>query len=128
MFKRKEIRYRKTMEKTSEEMRNIFNNSLSYSDIGSKEIYKLIQLINEELTDSDNEIQMKLCALRNKDITYDENGSIKKCFIMVDGFYFKRREAISFNNNGFIGFAGWADTENSKPFINAFEKWVNIVR
>ena len=34
------------------------------------------------------------------------------------------REAISFNVDGFIGFCGWADTQNSQPFLNAFRRWL----
>ena len=34
------------------------------------------------------------------------------------------REAISFNSDGFIGFCGWADTQNSQPFLNAFRRWM----
>ena len=34
------------------------------------------------------------------------------------------REAISFNSDGFIGFCGWADTQNSQPFLNAFRRWL----
>jgi hypothetical protein len=43
--------------------------------------------------------------------------------ITVEGTYFKKREAISFNTGGFIGFAGWACTNNTKPFIDGFIKW-----
>jgi hypothetical protein len=44
--------------------------------------------------------------------------------------YFKRREAISFNTKGkdgigFIGFAGWSDNTNIKPFLTAFNKWLD---
>jgi len=26
--------------------------------------------------------------------------------------------------DGFIGFCGWADTQNSQPFLNAFRRWL----
>ena len=42
----------------------------------------------------------------------------------VSGFYFSGREAISFNEDGFIGIAGWADDTNVQPFLRAFHKWV----
>jgi hypothetical protein len=38
--------------------------------------------------------------------------------------YFDNREAISFNTDGFIGFAGWADDTNVKPIIEGFKAWV----
>lgn len=38
--------------------------------------------------------------------------------------YFDNREAISFNTDGFIGFAGWADDTNVKPILEGFKRWV----
>lgn len=40
---------------------------------------------------------------------------------------FDRREAISFNPDGFISFAGWADNSNVKPFIEAFSDWISQI-
>ena len=34
------------------------------------------------------------------------------------------REAVSFNRDGFIGIAGWADNENVKPLISAMKEWI----
>ncbi|ASS55886.1 hypothetical protein [Rhizobium leguminosarum] len=39
-------------------------------------------------------------------------------------YYFKNREAVTFNGNGFIGFAGWSDDHNVQPILSAFTKWV----
>lgn len=39
-------------------------------------------------------------------------------------YYFSDRQAVTFERNGFIGFAGWADAENIQPIVRAFEKWV----
>lgn len=39
-------------------------------------------------------------------------------------FYFEKREAVTFNDNGFVGFAGWADDQNVQPILTAFAKWV----
>ena len=110
---------------------------LTYSDIGSKEIGTLTRLLKEELSVfKNNSFTMTLCRLRKRDIEYKEDGTLKKCFFMVRGVidgkqvHFKRREAISFNTqdkegNGFIGFAGWSDSTNIKPFLNAFSKFLN---
>lgn len=38
--------------------------------------------------------------------------------------YFDNREAISFNTDGFIGFAGWADDTNVQPILDGFKAWV----
>lgn len=49
---------------------------------------------------------------------------IEAAFIFVSSNYFSGREAISFNEDGFIGFAGWASGTTIKPFIRAFYRWV----
>jgi hypothetical protein len=40
-------------------------------------------------------------------------------------YYFSEREAITFNTDGFIGFAGWADDGNVKPILDGFHAWVS---
>lgn len=50
-----------------------------------------------------------------------------RVFLTVKGTYFDSREAISFNQDGFIGFAGWACTRSTEPFINGFIKWCDAV-
>lgn len=42
-------------------------------------------------------------------------------------FYFEKREAITFNPDGFIGFAGWADDKNVVPILDGFLEWVKAV-
>lgn len=54
----------------------------------------------------------------------EDGKGIKSAFLKVSGFYFQGREAISFNEDGFIGIAGWADDTNVQPFLRAFHKWV----
>jgi hypothetical protein len=44
--------------------------------------------------------------------------------IRCKAFYFKDREAITFNEEGFVGFAGWADDGNVQPILRACVKWV----
>lgn len=36
---------------------------------------------------------------------------------------FERREAVSFNSDGFIGIAGWADNNNVQPLLSALVEW-----
>jgi len=38
--------------------------------------------------------------------------------------YFEEREAVTFNEDGFIGFAGWADDSNVQPILLGFLAWV----
>lgn len=53
-----------------------------------------------------------------------ERPGIEAAFIRVSSDYFSGREAISFNEDGFIGFAGWASGTTIKPFIKAFYRWI----
>ena len=39
-------------------------------------------------------------------------------------YYFDDREAITFNPDGFVGFAGWADNQNVQPILRGFMAWV----
>ena len=56
--------------------------------------------------------------------TAKEGPGIEAAFIRVSSNYFSGREAISFNEDGFIGFAGWAGGTTIKPFIRAFYRWI----
>lgn len=40
-------------------------------------------------------------------------------------YYFDQREAITFNQDGFVGFAGWADDNNIQPILSAFCEWLD---
>ncbi|MBD9539963.1 hypothetical protein IB276_10920 [Ensifer sp. ENS04] len=42
-------------------------------------------------------------------------------------YYFKNREAVTFNGNGFIGFAGWSDETNVQPILSGFMKWLDAL-
>ena len=125
---------------TREEVRELFKEiGLSYSEIRMFDVDKLRGFLKMELEYfQNNGFTMKLCQLRKKDIVLDENGSLLKCFFRVKGIikgsnngafkdiiHFTERECISFNQDGFIGFAGWADDKNARPFIDAFIRWVN---
>lgn len=105
---------------------------LSYSDLGSKEMAKLREILEQELSEFRNEsFQMALKPTRKKDSRFGKDGSVEhfsfrvKGWIAGDSPYFTDREAITFNTGGFIGFAGWSDSTNVTPFLKAFDKWVN---
>ena len=130
--------------KNREEARELFkNDGLSYSKIRMFDIDKLRSFLKMELFHfNNNGFTMKLCQLRKKDVFFDENGNLLRCNFRVKGIikgsnngvkndfiHFTEREAISFNTRNsdgeFIGFAGWADNKNVRPFIDAFVRWVN---
>lgn len=98
---------------------------LTYEDIGSKELYALIPFLKEELAKR-KEFPMRLS--KKVYMKINDTGTIKEAYLYVNGSYFKRREAISFNTDGFIGFCGWADTANTRPFTNAFSRWIDYLK
>lgn len=54
-----------------------------------------------------------------------QNGvGIYEVYLRVDGRYWQGREAVSFNADGFIGIAGWADDRNVQPFLRALMRWL----
>lgn len=119
----------------SEQLRLKFSElGFTYQMITSKEIGKLIQLLNIEIDifnkNPDNELKLNISKFGNNDFNYDYNndGAIKSVFIKVDAFYFEDREAISFNSNGFIGFCGWASSKNAVPIFIAFDKWLEYLK
>ncbi len=112
--------------------RNYFKKSnLSYEDIGMNEIYKLIQILNKRIAEAGSCMLMinepKLRG-RNTNIKLDKNGKIKFAEIRVKGTYFDDREAITFNEDGWIGFCGWADGYNLTPFVMGFKEWCDYLK
>lgn len=109
---------------TNDEARQYFKNKgLTYSVLNTQSIKILKNLIQKEINKIKNVtsdyILVDINRLRPV-ASQLKNGWVE---ITVKGTYFDNREAITFNRDGFIGFAGWACTENTKPFIDGFIKW-----
>lgn len=104
---------------------------LSYADVLEGDILVLIRLLNHEIRKSNKtgETSVNTMRLSEKvDMKCNTDGSIICCFLYINSHYFARREAISFNCNGFIGFAGWADQGNTNPLLRAFLKWCDYMK
>lgn len=112
--------------KRTDVLRKLFNKHFSYKNIGSKELFKLKNILKEELNSFFNQNHwIKFYNRNNKnDLQFNPDGSIEYAFLRCKGSWFDDREAISFNRDGFIGFAGWADSTNIRPFRRAFFKWL----
>ena len=112
---------------TNEEARQYFRDKgLSYHDITEGDILSLLMLLNREIKKSNKagETSVSTMHMSSKiNMKKRTNGTIIKCFLYVNSHYFTRREAISFNEDGFIGFAGWADQRNTNPLLRAFLRW-----
>lgn len=112
---------------TTKEARQYFRDKgLSYHDITEGDILSLLMLLNREIKKSNKagETSVSTMHMSSKiDMKKRTNGTIIKCFLYINSHYFTRREAISFNEDGFIGFAGWADQGNTNPLLWAFLRW-----
>lgn len=112
---------------TTKEARQYFRDKgLSYHDITEGDILSLLMLLNREIKKSNKagETSVSTMHMSSKiNMKKRTNGTIIKCFLYINSHYFTRREAISFNEDGFIGFAGWADQGNTNPLLRAFLRW-----
>ncbi len=115
------------MTKTQQAREKFKNLGLDYSLITKDDIFKLIDFLKIELKQSakDGNLEMQIKELRISYLNPSQKMGLKHAFISVESAYFDRRQGISFEENGFIGFCGWADGANHKPFLTAFDKWIN---
>ena len=113
---------------TREEARDLWIDAqLDYSHLNLGRLQRLRSMLNEEMKSSGFFAVSSRC-----DGTYRMNAPIRASIafkgwmaeLTCRAFYFKKREAITFNDNGFIGFAGWADDTNIQPILSGFTKWV----
>lgn len=116
---------------TNDEARQYFKNKgLTYDDITEGDILALVMLLNKHIkkANKDNETSVNsMCLSKKIDIRKKTNGTILACYLYVNSHYFTRRECISFNHDGFIGFAGWADQGNTNPILRAFLEWCDYL-
>jgi len=114
---------------TRDDMRHKFecNWGKSYKAITKKEIQTLRKILKSKLAVFENEDhKMALTSASAYQNVYDKSGSVVNYSFRVSSTWFDNREAITFNSNGFIGFAGWADNTNIKPFLEAFNEWIDL--
>lgn len=115
---------------TTNEARQYFTDKgLTYNDIKEGDVLTLVMLLNKHLkkANKDNETSAEMTLSSKVDIFKKSNGSISKCYLYMNSHYFTRRECISFNADGFIGFCGWADQGNTNPVLRAFLEWCDYL-
>ena len=103
---------------------------LTYADIMDGDILALVMMLNREIKLS-NKLGETFTPLRLSEktvIKHKNDGSISECYLFLNSDYFTRRECISFNRDGFIGFAGWADDRNTYPLRRAFLEWCEYLK
>jgi len=99
---------------------------LSYADLDLVALRLLRRLINLEMIRSG---LMKSSYRCYRGVVF-QNAGTDRFFagIRCSAFYFDRREAVSFNRDGFIGFAGWSDDTNVQPILRGFVAWVGEMK
>lgn len=103
---------------------------LTYDHITEGDILILVMLLQREIKKSNKtgETSVSSMSLSAKiDMKKKSNGAIQCCFLYMNSHYFTRRECISFNADGYIGFAGWVDQWNTNPILRAFLAWCDIL-
>ena len=114
---------------TNNEAREYFKSkNLTYKDITSGDICTLVMLLNKHIKAACKNHEMSVDSMSMSEkikSKYTTSGKLVECYLFINSHYFTRRECISFNKDGFIGFAGWSGTRNLIPIIAAFVEWCN---
>ena len=102
---------------------------LDYSKVTRLSLRKLQNIIEEELINyleegsmESGQMNMTIASIRKNDVLF-EDGKLIVARVQVNGAYFSRREAVTFNRDGFIGFGGELSDKNVQPILKAFCKW-----
>jgi hypothetical protein len=110
---------------TNDDARDIFEkSSMTYKDITKENLERLRDIINIEMIESGNFDNTFRC---NDKVELIITGNRFFAGLTCRSHYFNDREAVSFNCDGFVGFAGWASTDNVQPILKGFERWVSEV-
>lgn len=110
-----------------DEARKAFEDAgLTYAVITPATLRRLRTLINMSMKDAGRLDGTLRCKQRGT-ITLSKTGRFF-AEIRCRAFYFDDREAVSFNDDGFIGFAGWADNINVQPILSGFCAWVDELK
>lgn len=95
---------------------------LTYADLRRDDLRALRNAIDKELKAS-GLIEGYRSYRPIKTVNWPKGWAEIRC----SAYYFDEREAVTFNTNGFIGFAGWADDKNVVPIIAGFLKWLDAL-
>lgn len=103
---------------TNDDVRKILaDKNITTDNVTQKQLQELHDILSRKLPESG-------CfrgGFEMNPMQLDENMKFMTC--RAD--YFKEREAVSFNRDGFIGFAGWASSNNVKPILEGVVEWAN---
>lgn len=94
---------------------------LGYGNVTPDSMRRLRSLVNERMKCSGLMLGTYRCRQRG---IVKETASGRYGELRCRADYFDDREAITFNTDKFIGFAGWADDQNVRPIVDGFTAWV----
>ena len=120
---------------TRDEARAYFKNlGLSYQAISEEDIQLLLSALSKELElyknngeEYSKQMDMKVRKPLVKDVKILKRTGLKHASLKIDGSYFEKREAITFNVDGFIGFGGELCEKNVQPILRAFHSWCDMI-
>ncbi|MCE6958051.1 hypothetical protein LAZ40_03145 [Cereibacter sphaeroides] len=93
---------------------------IDIGEFGRPEFSRLRELVDEECRRSGAaRASLRVSRMTSKDTP---RGRVVRILCRSD--YFKDREAFTFNPDGFVGIAGWADETSVQPFLKALVAWV----
>ena len=107
-------------------MRALWEGSgLSYGDIRGIDISRLESYLGDALDGNFLETGRAMWVRFGESIVeHAPDGSIECAFVRIADPDNVDLEGVSFNRDGFIGFAGWASDENVQPVLRAFKRWL----
>lgn len=107
---------------------------LSYHMIREEDIELLLSALSKELElyrnngeEYSQQMDMKVRKPLVKDVKILKRTGLKHASLKIDGSYFVKREAITFNVDGFIGFGGELCETNVQPILRAFHSWCDVM-
>lgn len=121
------------MNKRDEAREYFENKGLTYESITADDLEYLRILLDEKFIR-----QKKELFLGKKGLYWDhmhsriksrwnQDRTMATAYLTAKGAYFDDREVISFNYDGFIGFCGAADSQNTEPVLEAFREWCDYL-
>lgn len=109
---------------TRDQARALFSKAgLTYAAVTGQSIQRLRALVNARMTASGLIEDTYRCMQRGK--VFQLNGKFHYATLRCRSHYFEDREVVTFNPDGFIGFAGWAADDNVQPILAGFSDWVS---
>lgn len=99
---------------------------LDYAVLTPESLRRLVSLIDREMKAS--RLMHATFRMRWKLGMHRVDGKLSHASLRCKSSYFDDREAVTFNDDGFVGFAGWADDTNIVPVLGGFQKWVCEMR